>query len=51
MLNTGSNQMARSIGIPSTLASILQALVLLFVVGFAILEQKQFIFKRKETVK
>ena len=51
MLNTGSNQMARSIGIPSTLASILQALVLLFVVGFSILEQKQFIFKRKETVK
>ncbi|MDF2673892.1 MAG: inner-rane translocator [Clostridiales bacterium] len=46
MLNTGSNQMARSIGIPSTLASVLQALVLLFVVGFAVLEEKQFIFKK-----
>jgi simple sugar transport system permease protein len=46
MLNTGSNQMARSIGIPNTLASVLQALVLLFVVGFAVLENKQFIFKK-----
>jgi simple sugar transport system permease protein len=41
MLNTGSNQMARSIGIPSTVASVLQALVLLFVVGFAVLENKK----------
>lgn len=46
MLNTGSNQMARSIGIPSTLAAVLQALVLLFVVGFSVLENKEIIFKK-----
>jgi ABC-type uncharacterized transport system permease subunit len=47
MLNTGSNQMARSIGIPSTLAAVLQAVVLLFVVGFSILENRQFLLKTK----
>lgn len=47
MLNTGSNQMARSIGIPSTLAAVLQAVVLLFVVGFSILENRQFFLKNK----
>ncbi|KAF0092526.1 MAG: ABC-type uncharacterized transport system permease component [Fusobacteria bacterium] len=46
MLNTGSNQMARSIGIPSTLAAVLQALVLLFVVGFSVLENKEIILKK-----
>lgn len=48
MLNTGSNQMARSIGIPSAISSILQALVLLFVVGFSVLEQKRFTLRKKE---
>lgn len=48
ILNTGSNQMARSVGIPSTLACILQALVLLFVVGFSVFEQKSFYLKKKE---
>lgn len=47
MLNTGSNQMARSIGIPSTLASVLQAVVLLFVVGFSILEGRQIFIKSR----
>lgn len=47
MLNTGSNQMARSAGIPSTLAAILQALVLLFVVGFSIFEQKSLFVRKK----
>ena len=51
MLNTGSNQMARSIGIPSAISSVLQALVLLFVVGFSILEQREFKFGRKEMAK
>ena len=47
MLNTGSGQMARSVGIPSTLASILQALVLIFVVGFSILEKKKLLHTKK----
>ena len=50
-LNTGSNQMARSIGIPSAISSVLQALVLLFVVGFSILEQRNFKLRRKEMAK
>lgn len=37
-LSTGSNQMARSIGIPNTLASVMQALVLIFVVGFSMMK-------------
>lgn len=48
MLNTGCNQMARSIGIPNTLAAVIQALVLLFVVGFSILENKTFSLNLKK---
>lgn len=36
-LNTGCNQMARVIGVPASLSSLLQALVLLFVVAYAAL--------------
>lgn len=39
-LSTGSNQMARSIGIPNTLALVMQALVLIFVVGFSMIKTK-----------
>lgn len=34
-LNTGCNQMARMVGIPSSLSSLLQALVLIFVVAYS----------------
>lgn len=48
ILNTGTNQMARSVGIPNTIASVLQALVLLFVVGFTVLEDKKLLNFRKK---
>ena len=51
MLNTGTNQMARSVGIPNTLASVLQALVLLFVVGFSVLEDKKLLHLNKRGMK
>ena len=37
-LNTGCNQMARTLGVPSSLSSLLQALVLLFVVAYTVLQ-------------
>lgn len=37
-LNTGCNQMARTIGVPSSLSSLLQSLVLLFVVTYTALQ-------------
>ncbi len=40
--------MARSVGIPNTIASVLQALVLLFVVGFTVLEDKKLLNFRKK---
>ena len=51
-LNTGCSQMARMIGVPSALSSLMQALVLLFVVAFSMLEgriaQKLFPVQKKE---
>ena len=38
-LSTGCNQMARVVGIPSSLSSLLQALVLLFIVAYSIVLQ------------
>lgn len=37
-LNTGCNQMARTLGVPSSLSALLQALVLLFVVAYTVLQ-------------
>ena len=39
-LNSGCNQMARMIGVPASLSSLLQALVLLFVVAYSSLQGK-----------
>ena len=47
-LSTGSNQMARSIGVPSTLASVMQALVLIFVVGFSMIKPRAKKARKKE---
>ena len=54
-LNTGCSQMARMIGVPSALSSLMQALVLLFVVAFSMLEgriaQRLFAQHKKENGK
>ncbi|MGI9859849.1 ABC transporter permease [Moorella naiadis] len=39
-LTTGSNMMARSVNVPSVLASLVQALVIFFVVGYAVYDYK-----------
>ncbi|QGP92582.1 Branched-chain amino acid transport system / permease component [Neomoorella glycerini] len=39
-LNTGSNMMARSVNVPSVLSSLVQSLVIFFVVGYSVFEYK-----------